>query len=932
MGRLRLSGTAPRVDFSREILPILKGALAYAITLGLILYRGFEDLNEVPIALATMIIPAITSKAGGTVGEMIQAIIVQYVGMAVGGLLFYGIAHLHSSHVAQGFILFVFVYVAALVRAVYPVWFPGTLFALLTVFYGLLSSVVVDGYDPANLRSYLAAQAWGGAVSAVVNLLILPRSSEKQMRRTLVASIHRLRKLSRLISATYMMTITDEERGEREELVSSIRADFALLNDELSGTFFELNISRFSVQDYSNVIRRIRALQIASLSACSCMMEREWESLLTERLQDATASFETFRRSVDIIYRDSAACLIPQEDPLPALDVESVEGTASPKAEASGLSTDASSGVPNTSEDLATAYAEFEEDLRRILAELVEDGTLSGGDDSLHIRASRPSVWSSWQAMFATDRSDLPTHHGQLIHHSLISIHSFIHSSRIFAHELAHLYDEVIEPQGKRRPRKLRLHWFPAFSSPESRIEGFQAPDIESASATPMTYQEALPLISNRPFRALTTTKMSWRRIYVQLENAFTSPTSIFALKTAAGCIAFAMLLFAKTTRGFATGYAVTPGVMNFFIAMSPTLGQSILVFVSQMSGAVIGSLWAVAVLEMFKGVGGYAFNPYGMVTLLAISALPFVYLIYSRPKYFLLGLLTLNVAGVLVVAEWMFVVHDGVLFDTPILQAGKAVAMTSVAVALAVIMQVILLPHPSRRVWRENVAEVAFDMLSYYSLFQSYLEAILPPAPQSTAPPRAAVLAVAGELERRETAMQRRLIALYPLIEFSAVEPHFIFPLQRKPMIVILQSLQNMLDRLTEARTAIGAQPVPELVTREFEAQLLPYRRQFDQFARAALFNCASSLACKAPLSSDAPTTLFLRENMRDFLHDAMVLSSRLARTEEGKDAIRKGLLTPYWTSVTSITSLGEQLIVLENMCRTLFGGADMDASGVRI
>jgi hypothetical protein len=62
-------------------------------------------------------------------------------------------------------------------------------------------------------------------------------------------------------------------------------------------------------------------------------------------------------------------------------------------------------------------------------------------------------------------------------------------------------------------------------------------------------------------------------------------------------------------------------------------LGQSLVTFVFQISGAGIGTLAGLAILEMFHNVGGYTFNPYGICAVLAVYALPLHYLLYEHPS-----------------------------------------------------------------------------------------------------------------------------------------------------------------------------------------------------------------------------------------------------------------------------------------------------------
>lgn len=57
----------------------------------------------------------------------------------------------------------------------------------------------------------------------------------------------------------------------------------------------------------------------------------------------------------------------------------------------------------------------------------------------------------------------------------------------------------------------------------------------------------------------------------------------------------------------------------------------------------------------------------------------------------------------------------------------------------------------------------------------------------------------------------------------------------------------------------------------------------------------CAASLTSKLPLPQEMP---MMDRNiaMADFVHDALILSYRFARTEEGRKAVRTGEFTRYW------------------------------------
>jgi hypothetical protein len=80
----------------------------------------------------------------------------------------------------------------------------------------------------------------GAAIVLLVNVVILPISSEKELRRTLVASLHHCATFGHLISKSYTLDLADEERIARDSLIATIRADFVALDAKLKETGYEV--------------------------------------------------------------------------------------------------------------------------------------------------------------------------------------------------------------------------------------------------------------------------------------------------------------------------------------------------------------------------------------------------------------------------------------------------------------------------------------------------------------------------------------------------------------------------------------------------------------------------------------------------------------------------------------------------------------------
>lgn len=138
------------------------------------------------------------------------------------------------------------------------------------------TSILLGGvFSPAYLESYLKAYAWGFALVLGVNLLVFPHTAEAELRGILVSSLHHISTLSHLMAKTYVLEITDDEKVVRDDLNQRIRADYGFLSQKLAQTSLEVNYTRWSMQDYSGMVCRIRAMQLGLLTSYSSLVEME---------------------------------------------------------------------------------------------------------------------------------------------------------------------------------------------------------------------------------------------------------------------------------------------------------------------------------------------------------------------------------------------------------------------------------------------------------------------------------------------------------------------------------------------------------------------------------------------------------------------------------------------------------------------------------
>lgn len=199
-----------------------------------------------------------------------------------------------------------------------------------------------------------------------------------------------------------------------------------------------------------------------------------------------------------------------------------------------------------------------------------------------------------------------------------------------------------------------------------------------------------------------------------------------------------------------------------------------------------------MVLLYIFRNVGGYPFNPYGLVALIALYAIPLTWIIYCRPMFFAGALLAMNGLGVLgecslgrrrsgadlsrrraVITEWVYTTIPGQIrpnFDSPGLRAGKALTSLSIALAIASVFMILILRSPARKTLRVKLSQITFALGSYSILLTMMVEAFAPieleTAADRPSPNPEAVAAVREELIRREGQIQGELLALMPLMK----------------------------------------------------------------------------------------------------------------------------------------------------------------------
>ncbi|KAI5477995.1 hypothetical protein MNV49_005687 [Pseudohyphozyma bogoriensis] len=207
-----------------------------------------------------------------------------------------------------------------------------------------------------------------------------------------------------------------------------------------------------------------------------------------------------------------------------------------------------------------------------------------------------------------------------------------------------------------------------------------------------------------------------------------------------------------------------------------------------------------------------------------------------------------------------------------------------------------------------------------YNNLFIVYVEALAPLVPD-TSPGfnEEAIVAVRDELLAMENRIQMDILGMMPLLKFSAAEPAFGRPFRAALIAKLIRQLQIILDRYREARTALGTTGFSKEIRENYVQRFAPYRHQAKIILRTLFYLAATSLATKKRLPHELPA---MSEVARMVRHDAMVLSRRLAQTEEGTKTLESAEFVKYWYYLVSYSSLGHHLETLMSDLNILFDG----------
>lgn len=117
--------------------------------------------------------------------------------------------------------------------------------------------------------------------------------------------------------------------------------------------------------------------------------------------------------------------------------------------------------------------------------------------------------------------------------------------------------------------------------------------------------------------------------------------------------------------------------------------------------------------------MGGYKYNPYGIIGAMVLLAIPMNFIIYTKPKLFVMSLLAMNSAATLVYPIYLTQDRPS---DSPAYRMGKSLTSLAVAIGLVSFFQLFVLRNPARRTVRKAMAKVMKANTAYTVILQAYV------------------------------------------------------------------------------------------------------------------------------------------------------------------------------------------------------------------
>ncbi|KZT56052.1 hypothetical protein CALCODRAFT_484266 [Calocera cornea HHB12733] len=968
--------------FSWKGIPTWKGTLAYVIAYILAFIFPFTEKIAAPPQVSGLMIIVVLSTPGVPVGIFLDGVIWLILGIMGGALNAYVLTNLGQVLVAQGVVYFIFVYVYAWAKAVSLKYLAFTLLGIVWCISGVAGTLGNNNepnipFVVGTLQAYF----WGIAIVLFVNLFVFPTSCEYIWKSTTVSALQHMDTLSRLLLQGYSGILTESDSQLRAELVGQLRREIDVIDQMLGGTYIEVMWSRWSLHDLTDMTKIVHGLHETVMSINSDYSSAEkarcTKDIRERFLQGSVPDLRRLSTAISVTISELCSVLGPSslsttkvQSEITQLDLESQQladqaGPVSPTDDViqafkkrfaeemeahdgAVTATNSAIHVPSTAAAPASdslpltlrALKEYTDRWTSQQLDVVGHLLLSSGfeakDRLLTVNAPLASIAETFSqdctlrmpgsniatipytlrlgSTSASVDSDVTEKDGDEISMvdnpadrmsgALTRMYSLLFAMNRLSAELQALHSRVLPSARSPPPKRLRIHLYERISR--------RAPLPGHTITVPLT--EAVVAIGAQGKVKPTWNLWDW---FLAAERFLRGPRNVYAFKLTLAIEFLTILAWAPVTRPWFLSYGLPLTVVTVVLLVTPTFGETYLWTLQQLGG-VLGYISMLILLEIFRNVGGFAYNPYGIVCLIGVWTIPFMYIMHEVPIGFPFGLLALVFGAIYMCNVYVNVVILGAPYASPSYAAGQSLATIAVGIALGAVFQFLILRNPARRTLRKALITLLHTNRTYLSLLHAYLRALQTPEIGSTVS-AGAYSAIEMELERREASIRGQIMTTSQMVGSVFGEPHWDAPFGADAASKVLEANEILLERLRDARTAMRSQPFHPHLARNFIGPLAPYRRQWNGTVRMALYLSAASLSSQTPLPADMLKVPWKFVN--DMVQDALALSARMSKDDLGRAMLKTPDFSRFWFFLLAVSAATEQVQAIEEACASVYG-----------
>ncbi|KAJ3115401.1 hypothetical protein HDU96_000706 [Phlyctochytrium bullatum] len=813
---------------SRKLRNDLKGVLCFALAFAWIFYDETNQKFQAR-ALLNMVIAVLVQHPAQPLGRFVDSAIINAAGLAFAcaAWAFVNTAA-DQSYVWMGVLSFICVYFFAIFRAISARFFGfGLLGPLLT--YTAVASVKGatgkntangDAFDRSFLRDTIYLFLIGFSISVGTTLLLWPEFSERHLIHELERTFSTLEKMVMGLAKAFSPEETNpdteaEDAKHRAVLLKQLDGQIRTLWLHLEDTKSEPRVSRLSIADLETLVQTASSMtmQVSSIDkALRGADENEASVATTARFRLKAGPYVDHVKTIAVGCRQLLEYLrssVRSPKNAPAMsDLESGAKDKGGSVEAGHVTYD---HVMEAVRDLERAQLDI---LFDMLSKTGKEASVAGWDSTS----------------------------GLVPHEALLQTNAFIFGFRKIATDLQRCLQDFIST-----PHPLRFRFSLSRYFPGRRATGLGPVNFlgERVKTVPWVRQQLSKLVG-----------LLLRR------------ESIYGIKCATAVVIYEVILFNQFS--WYMQWYLQASFLTFLVAVGTSAGQTVLTFVINLSGAIIGYSYAFLALNAF-GVGTNALTKkcnswwgcdngasyqWGLWASTVLFAIPMVHVQYNS-KLSVLGLLSLLSFSTSLLGSYSN--RQNPFYDDYWHRYYKLLASAAMAISFALCFTLLVYPNLARQRLRLSISSILRRLNALYTQVLATAYAPTSAHLARTASPTDAARSL-QEIQALHLQLYRDLLGLDELLVYSSVEFRLSGPFPWSTYRAIVDGMKGVHEILGTGIFVVGEEPFDPFVRKLLASSLRKSKKDLQTVIRLLLFVYSSTMLAKQPLPNDLPSASHTR------------------------------------------------------------------------